>query len=105
MQPILTNIFAGPFLNEEVNWKQWLGIILGFFGTILVLGFDIGETIPIIGLLSTFLALFAATIATLWQKKLSGKLPLSVSNFYQAIGASFFFVFYYATYGRSIYNF
>ena len=21
MQPILTNIFAGPFLNEEVNWK------------------------------------------------------------------------------------
>ena len=93
LQPILTNIFAGPFLNEEVNWKQWLGIILGFFGTILVLGLDIGESIPIIGLLSTLLAVFAATIATLWQKKLSGKLPLSVSNFYQAIGASIFLFF------------
>ena len=36
MQPILTNILAGPLLNEKVNWKQWIGIILGFFGTILV---------------------------------------------------------------------
>ena len=93
MQPILTNVFAGPFLNEEVNWKQWLGIVLGFFGTILVLGLDIGESIPINGLLSSFLALLAATIATLWQKKLSGKLPLPVSNFYQAVGASIFLFF------------
>ena len=30
MQPILTNLLAGPILNENVNWKQWVGIFLVF---------------------------------------------------------------------------
>jgi drug/metabolite transporter (DMT)-like permease len=93
MQPILTNILAGPILNEKVTWKQWIGITLGFLGTLMVLGLDVGDTIPILGLYATFIALIAATIGTLWQKKLSGKLPLSVSNFYQALGASIFLFF------------
>ena len=80
-------------MKEEVTWKQWVGIILGFFGTLLVLGFDIGESIPIYGLFATLIALVAVTTGTLWQKKLSFNLPLSVSNFYQAIGASIFLFF------------
>jgi len=90
MQPVLTNIFAGPILNERVTWKQWVGIIFGFIGSFLVLGFDIGGAIPIVGVVASVLALFAATTATLWQKKLSTKLPLAVNNFYQAVGASIF---------------
>ncbi len=90
LQPILTNIFAGPILNEKVTWRQWVGILLGFLGTCMVIGFEIGENISFIALLSTIVALLAATTATIWQKKLSGKLPLAVSNFYQAIGASIF---------------
>ena len=43
MHPILTNILAGPILNEKVTWKQWIGIILAFSGTLIVLGFDVGE--------------------------------------------------------------
>jgi drug/metabolite transporter (DMT)-like permease len=90
LQPILTNILAGPILNERVTWKQWIGISFGFTGTLLVLGLDIGIDIPTYGLLATLIALFASTAGTLWQKKLSGNLPLTVSNFYQAIGASIF---------------
>ena len=90
MQPILTNILAGPFLNEKISWKQWAGITLGFIGTTLVLGFDIGTSIPIIGLIVSFIALIAATSGTILQKKLSGNIPLSVSNFYQATAASIF---------------
>ena len=90
MQPILTNIFAGPILKEEVSWRQWIGITLGFSGTCMVLGYDIGENISLIAVLSSIVALLAATTATIWQKKLSGKLPLAVSNFFQAIGASIF---------------
>ena len=90
MQPILTNLLAGPFLNEKVTWKQWIGIMLGFTGTILVLGLEIGNSIPIEGIFATLLALFAATIGTLLQKKLSYNLSLSVNNFYQAIAASIF---------------
>ena len=25
LQPIITNILAGPILNEKITWKQWLG--------------------------------------------------------------------------------
>ena len=42
LQPILTNALAGKFLGEKVSFKQWIGVILGFIGAALVLGFDIG---------------------------------------------------------------
>ena len=90
LQPILTNILAGPLLNEQIGWKQWLGIVLGFIGAVLVLGFDIGETIPISGVVATFIALFAITGSTIWQKKLSHNISLSVNNMYQAIGGFLF---------------
>ena len=90
LQPILTNALAGPVLKEKVTWKQWVGVILGFIGATLVLGFDIGKTLPLIGILSAFVALIAITTSTLWQKKLSNNLPLSVSNMYQAIGGCLF---------------
>ena len=90
LQPILTNALAGPILNEKVTWKQWIGVILGFFGACLVLGYDVGSALPIIGILASIVALVAITASTLWQKKLSNNLPLSVSNMYQAIGGCLF---------------
>ena len=92
LQPILTNILAGPLLNEKISSKQWIGVILGFTGAALVLGFDIGSGLPLLGVISSFIALFAITSSTLWQKKLSNNLPLSVSNMYQAIGGFFFHI-------------
>ena len=90
LQPILTNALAGKFLGEKVSFKQWLGIALGFLGAALVLGFDIGAGLPIIGVIASFIALLAITTSTLWQKKISNNLPLSVSNMYQAIGGCLF---------------
>ena len=92
LQPILTNALAGKFLNENVSIKQWIGIVLGFIGATLVLGFDIGSSLPTIGIISSFIALLAITSSTLWQKKISSNLPLSVSNFYQAIGGCLFHI-------------
>jgi drug/metabolite transporter (DMT)-like permease len=93
LQPILTNILAGPILNENVTWRQWIGVLLGFFGAILVLGFDIGLSLPTIGVVAAFVALLSVTAATLWQKKISMNLPLPVSNMYQAIGGFLFHIF------------
>ena len=90
LQPVLTNALSGPILKEKVSLKQWLGVLLGFFGAALVLGFDIGSEIPTIGLISTIIALLAITFSTLWQKKLSNNLPLSVSNMNQALGGCVF---------------
>ena len=92
LQPILTNALAGKFLGEKVSFKQWIGVILGFIGAALVLGFDIGESLPTLGVIASFIALLAITTSTLWQKKISNNLPLSVSNMYQAIGGCLFHV-------------
>ncbi len=90
LQPILTNALSGPILNEKVSSSQWLGVVLGFIGAGLVLGLDIGSEIPTIGLIATIIALLAITFSTLWQKKLSNKLPLPVSNMNQALGGCIF---------------
>ena len=90
LQPILTNILAGYFLNEEVNIYQWIGVVLGFTGAVMVIGFDIGSTLPIKGLIAAVIALIAITTSTIWQKKISNDIPLPVNNMYQAIGAVIF---------------
>ncbi len=92
LQPVLTNILSGPILSEKVTIKQWIGVLLGFIGAALVLGLDIGSDIPLLGLVATIVALISITMSTIWQKKLSNNLPLSVSNFYQAIGGFLFHV-------------
>jgi drug/metabolite transporter (DMT)-like permease len=92
LQPILTNALSGPILNEKVTFRQWLGVILGFIGSAMVLGLDIGAEIPILGLVATIIALLAITTSTLWQKKISNNLSLGVSNFYQAVGGFLFHI-------------
>ena len=92
LQPVLTNALSGPILGEKVTLKQWIGVLLGFIGAALVLGFDIGSEIPLLGLVATIVALVAITTSTIWQKKLSNNLPLSVSNFYQALGGCMFHI-------------
>tara|TARA_B100000900_G_C20566192_1_gene711218 strand:+ start:539 stop:1387 length:849 start_codon:yes stop_codon:yes gene_type:complete len=92
LQPILTNALSGPILGEKVTIKQWFGVLLGFLGAGLVLGLDIGSEIPKLGLIATLIALLSITASTIWQKKLSGNLPLPVSNFYQALGGCLFHI-------------
>jgi len=92
LQPILTNTLSGPILGEKVTVKQWIGVFLGFLGAVMVLGIDVGSNIPILGLVATIIALVSITASTIWQKKLSNNLPLSVSNFYQAIGGCLFHI-------------
>ena len=93
LQPILTNILSGPILNERVTVIQWIGITLGFIGTVMVIGYEIGSSIPLLGVISSIIALLGATIATIWQKKFTNNITLSVNNFYQAFAASIFLVF------------
>ena len=90
LQPILTNALVGKFLGEKVSFKQWIGVMLGFFGAALVLGFDISTSLPVVGVIASFIALLAITTSTLWQKIIGNSLSLSVSNMYQAIGGCLF---------------
>jgi len=105
LQPILTNILAGPFLNENVTFRQWIGVLLGFIGAVLVLGFDIGTNLPTVGIIATFISLISVTSATLWQKKISNNLPLPVSNMYQAVGGFLFHLIIILIFEKSFINF
>ena len=105
LQPILTNILSGPILGERVSIKQWIGVLLGFVGAALVLGFDIGSNIPSLGLIATIVALISITASTIWQKKLSNNLPLSVSNFYQAVGGCLFHIIIIILFTKPYINF
>jgi drug/metabolite transporter (DMT)-like permease len=105
LQPILTNTLSGPILGERVTIKQWIGVLLGFIGAALVLGFDIGSNIPSFGLIATIVALISITASTIWQKKLSNNLPLSVSNFYQAVGGCLFHVLIIILFTKPYINF
>ena len=105
LQPILTAIFAGPFLKEVVTWKQWAGIMLGFLGTLLVIGMDIGESIPIIGLIASLIGLTAITSGTLLQRKIGGNIPLATSNLYQAFSAFIFLLMITFLFEKSFINF
>jgi drug/metabolite transporter (DMT)-like permease len=93
LQPVLTNILSGPILKEKVTFTQWMGILLGLIGTIFVIGLDVGKSIPILGIIASIVALIGATTATIWQKKFTNKLSLSVNNFYQAVAAGIFLLF------------
>ena len=75
LQPILTAAFAPLILHERIGAKQWLGIVLGLVGIIIVLSPKLvnvasgqlgAVTIP---LLINTLAMFAVTFGTFYQKR------------------------------------
>ncbi len=105
LQPVLTNTLSGPILNEKVSQKQWIGVLLGFAGAGLVLGFDLGSKIPTAGLIATIIALLAITFSTLWQKKISNNLPLSVNNMSQALGGAIFHIIIIVFFAEPYINF
>ena len=92
LQPVLTNILAGYILNENISFKQWIGVVLGFVGAVMVIGFDLGSTLPSDGLIAAIIALIAITTSTIWQKKISNDIPLITNNMYQAVGAVLFHI-------------
>ncbi|MBK20299.1 MAG: EamA family transporter [Rhodospirillaceae bacterium] len=70
IQPILTGVTVGPVLKEQVAWRQWVGLILGFAGVAMVVWEKATfEGTPVTSFIAAFLCLFAITGGTLYQKK------------------------------------
>lgn len=70
LQPLLTATVVGPVLGERVKPIQWVGLLLGLAGVVLVLREKIalgeGSTF---GYLLCFAALAGITIGTVYQKR------------------------------------
>jgi drug/metabolite transporter (DMT)-like permease len=69
VQPLLTAVGAGYFLDTRVSRRQWLGLLLGLVGVALVLWNKLGLEFGAQALVPAVVALLAITAGTLYQKK------------------------------------
>ena len=92
LQPILTSVLAINFLNENLSKLQWVGIILGFFGAILVILTDFNNDLTFVAFFAGIIALLSSSLGIIWQKKVASPLSLSSNNFIQALSASIFHI-------------
>lgn len=81
IQPLLVAAAAGPLLAEQISRRQWLGLLLGLAGVLLVVWskLDIGIGSPL-GYGLAVLGLFGITIGTVYQKKFCPGLDLRSGN-------------------------
>lgn len=93
VQPLLTAAFAGPFLGEQLSWRQWVGLGLGLIGISLVLGskLEIGESLfdgfGLSALFSVTAALIGISLGTLYQKRYCTSMPLLTGAVIQYLAA------------------
>lgn len=88
-QPILTATVAGPVLGERVRWVQWIGIMVGFVGLMMVLWerlvIDLSHPAA---LLFAILSLLGITFATIYQKRFCPSFDLRTGSAIQYVAAS-----------------
>jgi drug/metabolite transporter (DMT)-like permease len=90
LQPITVAILAGPLLGENVSTRQWLGLLMGAAGLILVLvpRFEFGDSgVNLINILVCVFAMFSQTAGTIYQKRFATTAPLRTGTLWQYIGA------------------
>jgi drug/metabolite transporter (DMT)-like permease len=93
LQPVLTAIVAPAMLGERVGGRQWLGLVLGFIGVMLVVSEKVwlsGAPAGITGatLTATTIALFSTTAGTLYQKRFGTGVPLLSGTSIQYLAAA-----------------
>jgi drug/metabolite transporter (DMT)-like permease len=88
LQPLATAFIAAPLLGERLVPRQWLGLILGFGGVVLVVSgkFGLGQ-ISWPGIAACLVALAGMTAGTLYQKRHGGGMNLITGSFVQFVAA------------------
>lgn len=90
LQPLATTIFATSMLNERPDARQWLGVLIGLVGTLLVLlpglKTDFGAIDPM-PLAAVLIAMLSITLGTIWQKRTGPGADLRTNAAIQFIGA------------------
>jgi drug/metabolite transporter (DMT)-like permease len=92
LQPIVTSTLANRFAGEKVTWLQWVGLVLGLVGVLLVLhDRSIVLAGSILGWVASFLSLIGITLGTLYQKRYCGEIDWRTGNLIQYVGAGLMF--------------
>ena len=91
MQPLLVAVAAGPLLGERISRLQWLGLLLGVIGVVLVVWrkLELGIGTPS-GMALSGIGLVALAAGTLYQKRFGGDMDLRSGNVIQYAAAGVF---------------
>ena len=89
LQPILVAFLAIKFLDEEVNAKIWIGLLIGLFGVFFVVmnKIDFSAT-QIVGVLCSVAALIGLSFGNLYQKKFCSKMNLFSGGAIQTLSST-----------------
>jgi len=95
LNPLLIAIFSGIVLNTRVSLREWLSLLLGLFGVVIVLyGASSWEgVITLGGMLWLALALFGICTGTLIQKRFAQQVDLVTGSAYQYGASLLLYVF------------
>ncbi|MDQ4039530.1 MAG: DMT family transporter [Actinomycetota bacterium] len=93
LQPVVVAALANRFLGERLSRLQWLGLVLGVVGVVLVLApglLDAGAArgFPIQGIAACLVALAAGTAGTIHQKRHGDGIPLVSGTAVQYLAAA-----------------
>jgi len=107
LQPLLT-AFSSSFVGESINFRQWIGLILGMGGVILVLGEKVSfDGLDLKSISLCFMALLSITYGTLYQKKFCPSFDLRIGAVIQFSSSLIFtlpFAFLMEDFNINLYN-
>ncbi|MBT2788317.1 MULTISPECIES: DMT family transporter [unclassified Halomonas] len=92
--PIFVALGASVFLSERIKSHQWIGLLIGLAGVVLVVSekFSLGET-TLGGYIAILFALLGITLGTLYQKKFCTSMDLRTGGLIQlSVAATFAFI-------------
>ena len=87
LQPVFVSLLAVKILGERLRRSQFIGLILGLIGVVLVLGPTFDSSVSKVGIAAVFVALLGSTTATLMQKKFGAGIPMLSGTAYQYLAA------------------
>ncbi|MGB3864432.1 MAG: DMT family transporter [Xanthobacteraceae bacterium] len=91
LQPILTSTVANRWLGERVTWLQWIGLLLGLAGVVLILhGRPLTGEVGW-GWLASGVSLVSITFGALYQKRFCHDIDWRAGNLVQYIAVAVFF--------------
>ena len=92
LQPILTSTIANRYMGETVTRLQWVGLILGLGGVLMVLhDRQMLAEASLLGWAASVLSLIGITFGTLYQKRYGGGIDWRTGNTVQYAFAAVIF--------------
>lgn len=89
LQPIIVTFLALKFLDEEINKRVWLGLIIGFIGVAFVVVSKLDTSFDsIIGVFWSVIGLLGLSFGSLYQKKYCSNMNLYSGGAIQTLSST-----------------